>query len=57
MALFVVPALAACSKGDDPSRNNPDAPITRTMTREDSIRAGLIITVDSAWDGVIDYQP
>ena len=57
VALFVVPALAACSEGDEPSRNAPDTPITRAMTREDSIRAGLIITVDTAWDGVIVYQP
>lgn len=57
VALIVVPALAACSEGDEPSRTKPDAPATRAMTREDSIRAGLIITVDTAWDGVIQYQP
>ena len=55
VALFVVPALAACSEGDDPSRTKPDAPATRAMTREDSIRAGLIITVDTAWDGEDHY--
>ena len=50
--LVMAPALAGCSKGDEPLR--ADDPVTRALTREDSVRLGLILMADSAWDGVID---
>ena len=58
VAAFVVPiTIAACgedSPSTDPSRT-PDDLASRAMTREDSIRAGLIIMVDTAWDGEDHY--
>ena len=50
----MAPALAGCSKGDEPL--HADDPVTRALTHEDSVRLGLIIQLqaDSAWDGVID---
>ncbi len=50
VALFVVPVLASCSKDETPI----DTPVTRAITHEDSVKMGLIITVDTAWKGVID---
>lgn len=57
--LFVLTAslaslsLLSCSKDDGPAAD-PSDPATRALTHEDSVRLGLILTADSAWDGIID---
>ena len=58
--LAFVSVLVACDKDDDEKRdveimNNPT---TRAMTHEDSIAAGLIITVenDGEWDGEDEHD-
>ena len=54
VVLFFVPAFVGCNKGDDAVPTND--PTTRSITHEDSVRMGLILKADSAWDGFIDEK-
>lgn len=54
VAMTFVGALASCAKGDEPASD----PSTRAMTHEDSVAAGLIISVENngEWDGEKEYE-
>ena len=57
VALGVGALVASCGEDDPSGADVPADPTTRTLTHADSVRLGLVISVenDGEWDGEDEY--